>query len=355
MRYRALCSGTPVVAVFWLAACAGETTTEPASTSQPPATGPELAVASDKWILRANMPRNRTSLALATVQNAAGQSIVYAIGGYLPDGRESNNVIAYNLATNTWTFRQPMPWASAESNGAGVINGKIYVTAGWGWDWSRARFVTPFFMYDPAANTWTRKRDLPVAPPPAGSDQERYAAGHGVSGVIDGKLYVVSGCFEDHDREGFEEACNPLFYRYNPATDGWVRLPSPFAETARHPSIGGVIAGRFYVVAGGKFSVYDPATNQWTPRNAPTYRAAAASAVLGGKLYVMGGYRDAWDHWETLDVTVLYNPASDTWARRAPLPSPRDSIAATTVLVDGKERIEVVGGGAPGNNIQYVP
>lgn len=54
-------------------------------------------------------------------------------------------------------------------------------------------------------------------------------------------------------------------------------------------------------------------------------------------------------------MTVLYNPASDTWARRAPLPSPRDSIAATTVLVDGKERIEVVGGGAPGNNIQYVP
>ena len=40
----------------------------------------ELAVASNTWLTRANMG-NWTDLAAATVTNAAGQSIVYAIGG----------------------------------------------------------------------------------------------------------------------------------------------------------------------------------------------------------------------------------------------------------------------------------
>ena len=47
--------------------------------------------------------------------------------------------------------------------------------------------------------------------------------------------------------------------------------------------------------------------------------------------------------------------ATDAWTRRAPLPTPRSGIAASTVLLDGKPRIEVVGGIAPGNNVQYIP
>lgn len=55
---------------------------------------------------------------------------------------------------------------------------------------------------------------------------------------------------------------------------------------------------------------------------------------------------------ETLDVTIVYDPATDAWTRRAPLPTPHSGIAASTVLPDGKARIEVVGGIAPGNNVQ---
>ena len=39
-------------------------------------------------------------------------------------------VTAYNVATNTWTDRRPLPVPLAWSNGAGVINGKIYVSGG---------------------------------------------------------------------------------------------------------------------------------------------------------------------------------------------------------------------------------
>jgi N-acetylneuraminic acid mutarotase len=362
MRQDSLWPSALALSVFWLAACTGETTTEPTSTAQPPATVPELAVASNSWLTRANMPLNRTDLAVATVKNAAGQSVVYAIGGRDPNGYPNAKVTAYNVATNTWTYRHTLPTPLAGANGAGVINGKIYVSSGYTRRDDFPKRV--LYMYDPATNTWTRKSDIPAAPPSEPYGENRYPNGGGVTGVINGKLYVVSGCFQADAPWGYFETCDPLFYRYNPATDRWVRLPSPFAEPTIEPSIGGVIAGKFYVMAASPytrdayFAVYDPATNKWTPRNAPAQsRGRAASAVLGGRLYLMGGtrYNASTDDFETLDVTVAYNPAWDGWVRRAPMPSPRTFIVGTTVLLNGAQRIEVLGGSAPGNNIQYVP
>jgi hypothetical protein len=49
------------------------------------------------------------------------------------------------------------------------------------------------YVYDPAANTWTRKSDIPAVTNEAGD--RYYGAGNGVTAVIKGKLYVVSGCF----------------------------------------------------------------------------------------------------------------------------------------------------------------
>jgi N-acetylneuraminic acid mutarotase len=78
--------------------------------------------------------------------------------------------------------------------------------------------------------------------------------------------------------------------------------------------------------------------------------------VLDGKLYVMGGrWLNAGEGWETLDITIVYDPVTDRWSRRASLPSPRTGIVGSKLFLDGKPRIEVVGGAVPGNNLQYVP
>jgi N-acetylneuraminic acid mutarotase len=106
-----------------------------------------------------------------------------------------------------------------------------------------------------------------------------------------------------------------------------------------------------------RLSVYDPATNQWTPKNAlGLARPGAATAVLDNKLYVMGGSRLRNYLEEILDITIVYDPVTDLWTRRASLPSPRIYAAGTTVLRNGKPRIEVVGGvPATRDNVQYIP
>jgi hypothetical protein len=352
-----------------LAACS-ETTTEPRAAVASPAV-PAAAIIHNSWLTLANMPSARTELATATVTNAAGQSIVYAIGGFNPNGVPLDKVTAYNVATNTWTFRRPLPRPLAQSNGAGVINGRIYVSGGFNDN-------TPFpswslYMYDPATNTWTQKRDMPgLIPNPEGSSS--VVGARGVTGVINGKLYVVSACFGAWEPWGyFENQCSdligPRFFRYDPATDRWTKLAPPFPaatyqEMAMSPYAGGVIDGKFYLMGGsensgdGRMAVYDPATNQWTPKTPLALeRPGAATAVQDAKLFVMGGRRlnAALDRLDTLSVTIVYDPVTDAWTRRASMPSPRAGISGIKVFLNGQPRIQVVGGTAPGNNLQYIP
>src|SRR5690349_10804891 len=110
MTYRSLLHATLGLATFALSACGTEPTTGPTAGAPAP-TAPELAITSNSWITLANMPANRTNLAAVTLKNSAGQSIVYAIGGKSPTGYPLKTVTAYNVATNTWTFRRPLPVA----------------------------------------------------------------------------------------------------------------------------------------------------------------------------------------------------------------------------------------------------
>ena len=341
-----------------VAACADEAT-QPTLVDEQPTTTTAPAVTSNSWITRANLPINRHSLALATVTNAAGQSVVYAIGG-APDVypvTPLRKVTAYNVATNTWTDRRPLPIPLAWSNGAGVINGKIYVSGGFS-EIGDADPTRALYVYDPGTNTWTRKRDLPAI----GGPPDYWTVGkNGVTGVIKNQLYVVTLCHSIEAGYCEGDSTGPRLFRYNPVTDRWVTLAPPFPGAGVNTVAGGVIGGKFYVMGGdfwnnGLLSVYDPATNQWSPKTPlGLARRSVATAVLGNKLYVMGGYRVRNNLAEMLDITIVYDPVTDAWTRRASLPGPRWGLAASRVYLNGKPRIELVGGEAPGNNLQYVP
>ena len=108
------------------------------------------------------------------------------------------------------------------------------------------------------------------------------ATSDGVTGVINGKLYV---------------ATFGRLYRYTPSSNTWTTLASsPYAHFA---AAGGVINGKLYVAGGNaadgggtgtQLHVYDPATNRWTAKAPmPTGRTWVAGAVLKNKLYIVGG------------------------------------------------------------------
>ena len=377
MRYPQFWSGALALGTLAVAGCGTDTPTQPSTASPPAGTKPEMAVVSNSWITRAHMPGVRAYLAAATVANAAGQSIVYAIGGSNFQGciqcggirAPVNTVTAYNVATNTWVSRRPLPVPLTYSNGAGVINGKIYISGGYTKVYDKGFISTrALYMYDPATNTWTRKRNMPEIHNEYGPGIKAPGVG-GVTGVIGGKLYVVTTCMSTSVVSGdsvSSEGCvtipftpASLFLRYNPATDQWTTLPAPFLG-GQAPYAGGVIGGKFYVMQGyergsTELKVYDPATNKWTPKTPLGLgRPGAATAVLGGKLYVIGG--DRYDNGvETVDITIVYDPATNTWTRRASLPNARAQMAATKVFLNGQPRIELVGGDVAEDNLQYVP
>jgi hypothetical protein len=66
--------------------------------------------------------------------------------------------------------------------------------------------------------------------------------------------------------------------------------------------------------------------------------------ALRGKLYVL---KDG--------STSVYDPTTDSWTSKAPMPIRLATITASKVLVNGQPRIEVVGGTRPGNNLAYIP
>jgi N-acetylneuraminic acid mutarotase len=295
----------------------------------------------DHWITQPDLEPGRYGLATAAVTNAVGQSVVYAIAGSsVVDNSVSRTVKAYNVATKRWTWQAPLPIGLTASNGAGAINGKIYISGGL---LNSRRARRDLYMYDRKTTAWTKKTYMPG---PGYS---------GVTGVINGQLYVLTGCYG-------HGICDPFvgwaFYRYNPVTDRWTTLGTP--NTGHREAMGGVIRGKFYVVGGShsrQLDVYDPATGKWTIKaSMPEERHLAAAAVMGGKLYVIGGVRSTPEgHEETVATTYAYDPARDIWTTEAPMPTPRDQISASRIVVDGQERIEVVGHVSPGNNLQFIP
>jgi len=83
---------------------------------------------------------------------------------------------------------------------------------------------------------------------------------------------------------------------------------------------------------------YDPATDRWTPRSPmPSRRGGLAAAALEGKIDVVGGEARS----SVFANHEVYDPAADRWAAAPPLPVARHGLAAAAV----GGRLYVIGGG----------
>ena len=165
--------------------------------------------------------------------------------------------------------------------------------------------------------------------PPTPSKRTEVAAA-----ILDGKVYVVGG----FSNKGIADQVEV----WNPETGEWSRtqpLPRPL-----HHTTASAVNGKLYVIGGFSTGMwapvnttyeYDPGKHEWTEKaRMPTKRGALAAAVIDGKIYVVGGaHRKIFSLVNTAALEV-YDPASDSWKKLAPVPTPRDHLAASSL--DGK-------------------
>ena len=103
-----------------------------------------------------------------------------------------------------------------------------------------------------------------------------------------------------------------------------------------------VVNGKIYVIVSTINYEYNPDTDTWaTKKPMPTPRGdGIAVATYQNKIYVIGG-RISGD--EVSGINEVYDPATDTWETKTSMPTPRQELEANTV--NGK--IYLIGGVIP--------
>ena len=284
----------------------------------------------DTWARKADMPTARDSFPTSVVNGK-----IYAIGGWLPGDIAIATVEEYDPATDTWTRKTDMPTAR-DTLSTSVVNGKIYAIGGLKYNpW---RIFSTVEEYDPVADKWTRKADMPTA---------RWAFS---TSVVDGKIYAIGGiAVYARGWDGLSRV-----EVYDPATDTWTRKAD--MPTARGDLSTSVVDGKIYAIGGvtayvhqqrqtnyPTVEVYDPATDTWTRKaDMPTAREWPSTSVVDGKIYAIGGMV-AWV--SALSTVEIYDPVTDKWEAGLDMPTARRYLS--TSAVNGK--IYAIGGSTAAN------
>lgn len=270
---------------------------------------------------------------------------IYVAGGLLtPNTGYSAHFEAYEPGADRWQRLATLPEARHHIALA-AAGGLIHAVGGFSGGFPNWRAQATTHVYDPATDRWREGVPLP------------YASAEGVFAGIGGRLYLVGGRVREHEaaRHFNEHADTALGLAFDPARGRWSQIaPAP---TARNSAAAAVIEGRLFVVGGrqalkqadgslrqvnlAQLEVYDPATDRWTTRAPmPLAQGGLAAAAHGGRLYVFGGeqwvperkvFAEAW----------AYDPARDRWSALPPLPTARHGLGAATL----GDRIHVFGGG----------
>lgn len=199
-------------------------------------------------------------------------------------GQALDSVEYYDFEVDAWYLVSPMPIALSDACAAELFD-KIYVFGGWDSEYTGSLNLT--LVYDPSADTWTTLTSAPL--------NGAIGRGDHSSSVISGKIYTFGGYGQ--------------------------RVGTDWATT----------------VALNTLEIFDPYVGTWVPGNPMNVpRGDAAVAVLGDKMYIIGGEGktttdpDNWRHIARNDVES-YDPQRDEWIVLDPIPSFRLRGAAATI------------------------
>lgn len=261
------------------------------------------------WSRKAPMP-----MAISTPAACAVDGILYVIGGHDRDYHQLASVFAYDPKTDQWSRKADMPtarrWLSAVA-----VDGIIYAIGGGGWISPVSKVVE---AYDPRTDTWTARAPMPTG-------RFTFAVG-----AVDGLIYAMGG--GDHDLQplGTVEA-------YDPKADRWTaRKPMPQAVGLTAAATDG---GLIHVCHGSDVFTYDPAAEKWSTRSPfATWRHAAMAGSVDGVLYLFGGCSS--DYATCYTQTAAFDLVAGRTMAKRHMTRPR--AFGASAVIDGK--IYLVGG-----------
>jgi len=222
-------------------------------------------------------------------------------------------------AQGRWVKLAAFPEPAEELLGASA-GGKMYVFCGLAPGWKPMGMV---YEYDSATDKWTKKKPMALA------------SHHVAFAEYRSKIYAFGGFVLPASGPPAWVPINNA-WEYDPATDEWKALaPMP---TKRGSPVAAVVGDKIYVIGGattppgssetavhprrphislGTVEEYDPATNSWRERRSmPTPRNHTLAGVVNGKIYVIGGRVGAAfisAGSSNVDVVEEYDPATDSW------------------------------------------
>jgi N-acetylneuraminic acid mutarotase len=258
---------------------------------------------------------------------------IHVISGFITNGiGYSSSQEIYDPETDTYEIRWGVPVPRSDMMVAS-INEKIYFIGGY-------RCVKDEYcgtlawnhMYDPSMDTWITKTSI-ITP----------VSGAGVV-VFSETIHIIGG----YDYTNREEVKTVQIY--DPVKDTWA-LGTPL-PTGRSELGAVVLDGMIYAIGGnGKGDIYsnptsnivemyDPSSDKWiTQPVLPEPRAAMATVVRHGKIFVIGG-TDNWAIKNVVDTTFIYDPVTAMWSESTPIPTARRSCEGDVV----RDKIYVIGG-----------
>ena len=269
-------------------------------------------------------------------------------------------IMVGTVAAAKWEVISELP-THRESFSTAVVDGKIYLIGGTLFEHARGVLRDPgpgiwrgpFGMslvevYDPETNTWQRLADMPTVR--AGAE----------TAVVDGKIYVMGG-YAGKDNRGENFKFLKAVEMYDTQTDTWVRKQD--LRILRMQFGVGVVAGKIYAIGGlldpkeerpglqGRLDlveVYDPVSDTWAKRaDMPTRRDGFATAVIDDTIYAIGGagWPPAGNHGGPYLGTIeVYEPRTNRWRKRPDMPNLRTSFRKVVIA----DKIYLIGGYAVG-------
>ena len=294
------------------------------------------------WTQKASLPTNAVKRAETGSFSINGKGYVFGGSDVYPNWL--SDCWEYDPILDSWAQKASISLVGPRESAFFTIGNLGYAATGFYGSGASSAVSKNFFVFDPAANTWTKKKDF-------GGTARRDAVGFSIGT----KGYVGTGA----DAAGQTAD----LWEYDPSGDTWTKK-SNFLGAARNAATSFAIGTKGYISLGrngattfNDFWEYDPgaaAGGVWTQKaNFPgVTRSESSSFVIGTVGYVGSGHNAAApDFW-------AFDQVANSWSAIAPLPGTVERNEAVGFAIGAKGYIaqgNVSGSGAQKDLWEYVP